>query len=127
MDDVFVGRLMSSPPLTVESDARLRDAAEVMQERGVGSLIVVDDGNLAGILTRTDFVRAAAAGRDPETTSVAAFATEVVETTTANTSIVDAADQMVEGRIHHLPVVDPDEGVIGIVTSTDLTAYVSDL
>ena len=127
MEDVFVGRLMSSPPLTVENDASLREAAETMHERGIGSLIVVDDGDLAGILTRTDFVRAAAEGRDPETTSVAAYATEVVETTTANTSIVDAADQMVDGGIHHLPVVDPDEGVIGIVTSTDLTAYISGL
>jgi CBS domain-containing protein len=125
MDDVFVGRLMSSPPATVESEASLRDAAERMQERGIGSLIVVDDGELAGILTRTDFVRAAAAGEDPVATRVADYATAVVETTTANTSIVDAADQMLDRGVHHLPVVDPDEGVIGMVTTTDLTAYVS--
>ena len=127
MEDVFVGRLMSSPALTIERDRSLHEAAETMHERGVGSLIVVDGDDLAGILTRTDFVRAAAEGRAPEATSVADYATEVVETTTANTTIVDAADQMVEHGVHHLPVVDPDEGVVGIVTSTDLTAYVSGL
>lgn len=127
MEDVFVGRLMSSPPLTVAKDVSLEDAAGTMQSRGVGSLIVVDDDGLAGILTRTDFVRAAADGSDSSTTTVADYATEVVETTTANTSIVDAADQMIDRGIHHLPVVDPEEGVIGIVTSTDLTAYLSGL
>ncbi|MFB6167415.1 MAG: CBS domain-containing protein [Haloferacaceae archaeon] len=127
MEDVFVGRLMSSPPLTVESEATLREAGAAARERGVGSLLVVEDGELTGILTRTDFVRAAAAGRDPEATSVSAYATEVVETTTANTPIVDAADQMTGRGIHHLPVVDPDEGVVGIITSTDLTAYLSGL
>jgi len=127
MEDVFVGRLMSSPPLTVETAVSLREAGETMRDRGVGSLIVVENGDFAGILTRTDFVRAAAEGRDPTETTVGEFATEVVETTTANTTIVDAADQMVEHGVHHLPVVDADEGVVGIVTSTDLTAYVSGL
>lgn len=127
MDDVFVGRLMSSPPVTVERDVSLREAAGTMHERGIGSLIVVDGGDLAGILTRTDFVRATAEGRDPEATSVADYATEVVETTTANASLVDAADQMTGLGVHHLPVVDADEGIIGIVTTTDLTAYLSGL
>ncbi len=125
MEDVFVGRLMSSPPLTVERDVSLDEAAGTMQEHGVGSLIVVDEDGLAGIVTRTDFVRAAADGSDPAATIVAAYATEVVETTTANTSVVDAADQMTDRGIHHLPVVDAAEGVVGIVTSTDLTAYLS--
>ena len=125
MEDVFVGRLMSSPPLTVGPELSLREAAESIRERGVGSLVVADDGDLAGILTRTDFVRAAAEGRDPSTTTVAEFATDLVETTTANTSVVNAADAMVDRGVHHLPVVDPDEGVVGIVTSTDLTAYIS--
>lgn len=47
--------IMTSPPNTVRSDASLIDAERVMNERGVGRLIVVDDGGrIAGILTRGD-------------------------------------------------------------------------
>jgi CBS domain-containing protein len=126
MDDVFVGRLMSSPALTARGDETLQRAAERMRSESVGSLVLVDDDGLSGILTQTDFVRAAAAGRDPATTSVEAFATAVVETTTANTAIADAAEMMVAHGVHHLPVVGPDEDVIGVVTATDLTAYLSE-
>jgi CBS domain-containing protein len=48
-------------------------------------------------------------------------------TTTAQATVTEAADAMVERGIHHLPVVDDDEGVIGIVTTTDLAAYVAGL
>jgi CBS domain-containing protein len=126
MDDVFVGRLMSSPALTVRGDDLLRRAAERMRSEAVGSLVLVDDDGLSGILTQTDFVRAAAAGRDPTTTPVSEFATAVVETTTANTPVADAAEAMVAHDVSHLPVVDPDGGVVGVVTASDLTAYLSE-
>lgn len=123
---MFVGRLMSSPAVTTSGDATLRDAAATMRERGVGSLVVVADGALAGIVTRTDFVRAAAAGRDPTATAVDAYATEVVETTTANTPVEEAARVMVDRGVHHLPVVGDEDDVVGMVTSADFAAYLSE-
>jgi len=48
-----------------------------------------------------------------------------VVTASAQDSIRDAADVIVEHDFHHIPVVDEDEGVIGMVTTTDLAGYVS--
>jgi len=125
MDDVFVGSLMSSPVHTVDVETSLQAAGQMMLEHGIGSVVVVDDdARLEGILTATDFVRAVAEGElDPDATITAAMSTEVV-TTTANESVQSVADTMIEHGFHHVPVVD-DGTVIGVITTTDLTAYLS--
>ncbi|MFC7044530.1 CBS domain-containing protein [Halobacteriaceae archaeon GCM10025711] len=126
MEDIFVGRLMSSPVRTVSKDTLVREAARTMREHGIGSVVVVDDDNhLEGILTATDFVRIAAAEESVSDITVAEYMTSDVVTTTANEPIRDAADTMIEHGFHHIPVVDETEGVVGIVTTTDLTAYLS--
>jgi CBS domain-containing protein len=126
MDDIFVGRIMSTGLHTVRPDTQIGDAASEMIEHDIGSVVVVDDDNrLEGILTSTDFVRLSSDGRSSSDVDVAEYMTPDVVTTTANTPIRDVADTMIEHGFHHVPVVDETEGVIGIVTSTDLTAYLS--
>jgi CBS domain-containing protein len=128
MEDVFVGSLMSSPVHTVGGDATLREAAALLLDHDVGSAVVVDDaGRLDGILTATDFVTVVADGRgdyDPATNVVTAMSTDVV-TTTVNDTVEAAADLMIDSGHYHLPVVDADGVVVGVITSHDLTAYVS--
>ena len=125
MDDVFVGSLMSSPVHTVGADTSLRDAGRLMLERGIGSVIVVDhDDQLEGILTTTDFIRVIAEGdSNPNATIEKSMSTDVI-TITANEPIRSAADLMLEYGFHHVPVLD-DREVIGVITTTDLTAYLS--
>ena len=53
-----VGGAMSSPPITIEPDRSIREAAELMLERRVNRLPVVDEGRLVGIIARADLVRA---------------------------------------------------------------------
>ena len=126
MDDIFAARLMSSDLETVTPDTLVEDAATQMQESGVGSLVVTDESNhLLGILTTTDFVDIVAKSKPKAETTVERYMTTDVLTTTAQTSIVDVADIMLEHSIHHVPVVDDEEGVIGILSTTDLTAYIS--
>ena len=48
-----------------------------------------------------------------------------VVTANAGAPITEVADTMIDNRFHHVPVVDETEGVVGIITTTDLTAYVS--
>lgn len=126
MDDIFVAQLMSSPVETVTPNTLVRDAAQNLLDEGIGSVIVVDgDNQLEGILTATDFVRIVAQ-KDPESESIVRdFMSTDVTTTTANTPIRDVADMMVERGFHHVPVVDDVEGVVGMITTTDLTAYLS--
>lgn len=126
MEDIFVARVMSTSLLTVSSDTLVEDAAQLMLEEEVGSVLVVDDDNrLEGILTSTDFVDIVAKSSPKAKTTVDRYMTTDVITASAQDSIRDAADTMVENRFKHLPVVDESEGVIGIVTTTDLAVYLS--
>ena len=97
-----------------------------MLEEGISSVVVVDEDNqLAGILTSTDFVAIAAAAESTATFSVADHMTTDVVTSTAGASIGAVADLLIEHGIHHVPVVDETAGVVGMVTTTDLTAYLA--
>lgn len=126
MEDVFVGSLMTSPVTTVPADTPAKAAAALMLDEGISSVVVVDEDNrLEGILTSTDFVAIAAAEASAAAFSVADHMTTDVVTTTVQASIVDVADLLIEHGIHHVPVVDDTEGVVGMVTTTDLTAYLS--
>lgn len=125
-DDVFVGRLMSSPVRSVSSDTSARAAAEKMIDADIGSLVVLDEeGRLDGILTATDFIKLAAAGEDADATPVSEYMTTEVETTTANEPVVEVARTIVEKGFHHVPVVDDDNRAVGMITTADLTAYIT--
>ncbi|EJN58622.1 CBS domain-containing protein [Halogranum rubrum] len=125
--DIFVGRLMSSPVQTVTRSTPIQEAADLMLRHGIGSVVVVDDvGHLDGILTATDFVTLAADGQPAEETEVNEYMTTDVVTTTANDSVYEVAQTMLDHGFHHVPVVDDTEGVVGIITTTDFTAYLSE-
>ncbi|USZ69536.1 CBS domain-containing protein [Halorussus salilacus] len=126
MEDIFVGRLMSSPVETVSPDTQAHVAAETMLDEGIGSVVVTDgDGQLRGILTATDFVHVAAEQRWASDATVETYMTTDVVTTTANESIRDVADLLLERGFHHLPVVDDEDNVVGMLSTTDLAAYLS--
>ncbi|ELY47558.1 CBS domain-containing protein [Natronorubrum sulfidifaciens] len=126
MDDIFVARIMSSSVHTVSPDTLVEDAGKLMLEEDIGSVMVVDEDNqLAGILTTTDFVQIVAERKPKDQTPVSTYMTRDVITVTAQDDIRDAADVMVEHGFHHTPVVDEDEGVIGMLTTSDLTSYLS--
>ncbi|WP_132058054.1 CBS domain-containing protein [Halorussus amylolyticus] len=127
MDDIFVGRLMSSPVRTVTPDTPAHVAAETMLDHDIGSVVVVEEGRLEGILTATDFVHVAAEQRWAADATVATYMTTDVVTTTANDSIADVADVMLERGFQHVPVVDADDNVVGMLSATDLTAYLSEM
>ena len=127
MDDVFVGSLMSSPVHTVTADTSLQHAGTVMLETNIGSIIIVGaEEQLEGILTATEFIRIIADGNpDPGAIVGTVMTTEVI-TTTADEPIQTVADLMIKHGIQHLPIT-ADGEVIGIISSTDLAAYLSSL
>jgi CBS domain-containing protein len=126
MDDIFVGRVMSSDLHTVRPKTLVEDAAGVLLDNEIGSVIVVDEDNgLEGILTTTDFVGIVAKSQPKAETAVVEYMTTDVITATAQDSIRDVADAMVEHGFHHVPVVSEEDGVIGMATSSDLAGYLS--
>jgi CBS domain-containing protein len=125
IDDIFVAQLMTTELKTVTSETLVEEAAELMLDETIGSVVVVNEaGELEGILTRTDFVSIVAGQKPKDQTPVSTYMTADVLTAEAGETIRTVADRMVEAGIHHMPVVDGDE-VIGIITSTDLTSYLS--
>jgi CBS domain-containing protein len=128
MQDIFVGRLMSPGVVTVTPDTLVADAAGQLLVEGIGSVVVVDaDNRIEGILTSTDFVRIVRDSEPKAETTVDRYMTEDVVTAEAGEPIRDAADRLITRSIHHLPVVDETEGVIGMLSTTDLAAYLSDV
>lgn len=126
MDDIFVGQLMSANLHTATPDTLVEDAAKTMLEADIGSVIVVgEDNRLEGILTRTDYVRIVAERQPKDETPVSTYMSTDIVTAGAQDSIRDVADAMVEHGFHHVPVVSDEEGVIGMVTTSDLAAYLS--
>jgi len=126
MDDVFVAQLMTSDAETVTPDTLVEDAANTMLDRGIGSVLVVDDDDhLQGILTTTDFVQIVAERRPKDETPVSKYMSADVLTTDAQEPIEEVANRMLEAGIHHMPVVEDDGTPMGIITTTDLAAYVS--
>ncbi|WP_297886501.1 cyclic nucleotide-binding/CBS domain-containing protein [uncultured Halorubrum sp.] len=125
IEDVFVARLMSSDLHTVTPDTLVEDAAAVLLENDISSVLVVDDGgSLVGILTSTDFVDIVAKSRPKAETTVERYMTRDPITASAQDDVSAVAATMLEHGFHHVPVVDGDEP-IGIITTSDFAAYVS--
>lgn len=125
--DIFVARIMSTAVKTVTPDTLVEDAAATMLENEIGSVVVVDEQNqLQGILTTTDFVQIVAERKPKDRTPVSAYMSTDVITASAQEPIDEVAERMIEHGIHHIPVTNESEGLIGIITTTDLTAYLSD-
>ncbi len=112
--------LVGRDPVAVATTATVREAAQVMSQHRVSSLLVMDGERLAGIVTDRDLrTRVLAAGVDP------GVAVTTVMTADPVTGAVDALAfevllEMVGRHIHHLPIVDAAGLPVGIVTTTDL-------
>jgi len=107
---------------TVAPDASIRTAANQLAKRDVGSLVVVEDGDVAGILTQSDVVDVIAGANEPSEVLVSACMGEPAITIAPDVSIEEAATMLSREQIKRLPVVDADD-LVGIVTVTDLSYF----
>jgi CBS domain-containing protein len=105
--------------MTVQADDRLEVAAERMQDSQVRSLVVLERGQLRGILTEHDITRAVADGTDTGAVSVWEYMTRDPATVTLDTDVHDAVRTMLEFDFRHLPVVQAG-AVVGMVSLRDL-------
>jgi CBS domain-containing protein len=106
--------------------ATVLDAALLMNEHKIGSLLVMDAGRLVGIITERDLLlRIVAKRRDPAETQVCDVMTAEVACCEPNTALDEARGVMKNRRIRHLPVLDGDGKLLGLVSIGDLNAYLS--
>ena len=116
----IVEEIMTTNPRTVNVDDTVLQAAQLMRDNDIGDVVVVDEGQVTGILTDRDVVvRALAEGRDPDSTTVSEIATTGVQAIDPDASEDDALRMMREHDIRRLPVVKNGHPV-GIVSLGDL-------
>ncbi len=114
-----VNEVMTHDPQTVDAGDTLAEAARVMREADVGPVVVLDGGQLAGILTDRDIVvRAVADGRDPQSTLVREACSANLVTLSPDQDIEEAARLMREHDVRRLPVVQ-DGRPVGILAIGD--------
>lgn len=113
--------------ISVRPDESVLDAIKLMADKGIGSLVVMKDDEMLGIMSERDYARKVIIkGRSSETTHVAEIMTSDVFTTSSSQSVKDCMSLMTEKRIRHLPVVE-DNRVIGMISIGDLVeAIISD-
>jgi len=111
---------MTKPVLIVGPEHTLRQAAQLMTARRVGSAIVLDpDGSGAGIMTERDVLYAIGAGKNPDVELVTSHITWDVVYATPEWSLEEAAMAMARGGFRHLVVLEGDE-VLGIISVRDI-------
>jgi CBS domain-containing protein len=112
--------LMTSDPAKVGPDDVVAQAATLMREEDCGSIPVVRDGTLVGIVTDRDItIRAVAQGRDAKTTPVSLVMSADPVTVTPDTDLEDAERTMRDRQIRRLPVVENGH-LVGIVVTAQL-------
>jgi CBS domain-containing protein len=109
--------------VTVGLDNNVLDAAKLMTDRGIGSVLVLDGGKVVGIFTERDVMRRIVAEqRNPVAVKVREVMSTSLATATMTTTIEDCAAMMTERRVRHLPVLEGDK-LVGVVSIGDLMAY----
>ena len=117
-------QLMTPDIVTVTSDTTIDEAVDTIIENDIGSLMVIDeDDHLSGVITNNDFVDFLADGEYGTDVTIDQFMTDEVITINADDSIQTAAARMITNSISHLPVVDDDGKTLGMLSTTDITAY----
>lgn len=113
--------------VSIAPDASVFDAIKLMADKTVGSLVVIENDRLLGIVTERDYARKVILkGRSSETTPVAEVMTTDVVTASGADTVNKCMELMTERRIRHLPIVENDK-LVGMISIGDLVeAIISD-
>jgi CBS domain-containing protein len=106
--------------LTTRPSATVYECIDRMVERDVGSIVVMDGETIAGIFTERNYMRSIALeGRSSDETKVREVMTSDVATVRPEKSLEECLHLMTDLRCRHLPVVDEEEKLVGIVSIGD--------
>jgi CBS domain-containing protein len=119
--NITVEDAMRNTVITVTPYFSAKQAAKLMDLRGVSSLVVIREGMLKGILTEKDLVTGIVArGYNPSKIRVENIMSQPVITIKVNSSLEDAVRVMLINGIKKLPVLNTENKLIGILSLTDV-------
>ena len=109
---------------SVKPDDTIFDSLQMMAEKGIGGVVVMDGENLVGIVTERDYARRVILeGKASKTATVGEIMTKNVRWVSEEQTIDECMALMIERQLRHLPVL-KDEKVIGVVSIRDLVQAV---
>ncbi len=124
----LVESIMSKPPLTINKNSSVQEAAKIMFNNRVGSVLVIDDddGKLVGIITERDLVYLVAMGKLHLASEYPVWQIMTENPITAKPSdpIDEALARMKEINVRHLPVVDDEGKPVGVVSIRDVMDFI---
>jgi CBS domain-containing protein len=124
---MHIAEVMTETVVSAPRDATLGDVAQLMRDRNVGSVVIVEGKRPHGLITDRDVAIALGAdgyGRDDE---VAACVNRPLVTGHPDMDVEEAAARMVQHAVRRLPIVTDSEELAGIVTLDDLAVRTGDL
>ena len=117
--------LMVKKVVTTPSSASVHEAVKLMNKNRIGCLLVVDHGQIVGILTERDILeRVVEKAKNPKETKISETMTKHVIFGNPNMELLDATKLMFENKVKKLPLVD-DRQLVGLVTLTDIARVTS--
>ncbi len=110
---------------SVEPNVTVYQAIEQMCQRNIGGLLIVENGKLLGIFTERDYARKLILkGKSSKDTPISDLMTKNPFTVTPGNSIEECMQLMTNKHIRHLPVVDDDEKLAGMISIGDVVRFV---
>ena len=111
---------------SISPDDTVYDALKLMAEKNVGSLLVLDEGRIAGVISERDYARKIVLkDKFSKETKVKEIMTADVATVTPATDLEQCMGLVTEKRLRHLPVVESDR-VVGIISIGDIVKGIID-
>lgn len=116
ISNIIAGRVL----VTASPETTVRSACRLMAEKKIGAVLVVENGQIAGIFTERDALnKVLAACLDPDSTKLAEVMFSHPQTIRAEKPLAYALHMMAEGGFRHVPVVDADDVPVGMVSARD--------
>jgi len=121
-----VAALLNNKPaktITLPSSSTLTDICNTLAKNRIGTILIVDDGKLCGIVSERDVVRIlAASGNNALSSTAGDCMTRKLVTCTRTDTVSMVMERMTTGRFRHIPIVENDE-LLGIVSIGDVVKY----
>ena len=119
-----VSKFMIKNFKSISPTSTIEDAAKILYDDNITSLLVLDDGDFVGILTEQDLMSSTLVFGHKKNTMVKDIMSASLVSVESTSSIIDAANIMVEKKIHKLPVMENNQ-IVGLISATDLMVLFS--
>jgi len=121
MKDMKIGSFMSTPVISIDVEATVKDAGNLIGKNAIGSLFVKKGGDYVGIFTKTDLIeKVISKDLDIETTKINTIMTDTILTLEREASLKEAIKLMNENKVRHLGVTENSE-IVGAFSIKDIS------